>query len=864
MPSRHPTHQLARMLFRTPLAIAAETADELRAIFAAGGLEGRNLMSRVRAASHAHYMDDDEDDDEDDDQYEVRDGVAIIGLYGLLGPRDDWYFDTNTRRFAAQVRASTRDDRVRARLLDIDSPGGVVTGTHEASAVVRSERAAKPIEAVSNGMMASAAYWIGSAANQITASPSSLTGSIGVITLHADMSRMYENAGIDVEMLSVGAHKADGNQFEALNAKARATLMERINDMYDGFVAEVSLNRRTNPAQVVSNYGQGKVLSSEKALAAGMVDRVATFDEAFERLAIRGRSQAAVPEIPSSARVETQATAQESRTMKVEIINALIAAGYLEAGAGETEAKIALRAFYQARGVAQPSLATDAGIETVLADLKAPKAAAAGAPTTPAQPANGAPTNQDPSAIRIAERERINDLTLTGRHMGIDQAAIEKAIENGQSVDAAVRDWNKVRAERNPAVGHSEAANNVVPGPQAIEKLGGAAVFALARRLNLVDSSGCEVATKRQVPKEVISNAGSFSRYVRCVDVAAACLQAAGVNTRNMLPEEICTAASAQAGLAPTSSPMAADQSYNTPGMYPNIMSALAGKILDQPQGYSPATFREWAAEIPAVPDFKPKTILQVGENGELPEVPDGHDFDQSSVAEEASWISTAAYGDEFQFTPRMQADDDLGALQEAMLDKATAAEMTLNRLCVNLLVGNPNTPDTNPLFDTGGGGAHLNAILSGSGGAPSATQFKPMRTLLRKQKGVGKKRYLNLTLFHILIPPDVEEDAEQCLLPLSADFQIKYIADNASNPFRNKVTYSVEPQLSDASTAMWYGFADKRLARAIIFAYQQGYEQIKRLTYFWPKSGSLVLKVETRCGAAIRNWRGVVRNYGS
>jgi hypothetical protein len=292
--------------------------------------------------------------------------------------------------------------------------------------------------------------------------------------------------------------------------------------------------------------------------------------------------------------------------------------------------------------------------------------------------------------------------------------------------------------------------------------------------------------------------------------------------------------------------------------MYPNILSALGGKIMDIAQGYAETTYREWAVQMPSVPDFKPKTILQIGENAELPRLPDGDRAEQSKVAEEASYIAVDAYADLWKMTPRMLVDDDLNAFQEAATDKSVAAEYTLNRLCIELLTGNVNAADGNALY----GSAHANDVASG--GAPSVTQLAPMRKLMRLQKGVSGKRALNLRMSSILVPAALETATEQIVLPIEQlNGGVQPTTDATTNPFRGKLKMLVDPMLDDASAVQWYVFANPAVARAIIFCFMQGYEQLRRTIFWENESGSMVLKVEGRFAAAIRNWRGTVRNAG-
>lgn len=208
----------------------------------------------------------------------VRGAVALIGLEGVVVP---WKVEA----FAGAVRAAAADPGVGALVLAIDSPGGVITGVPEAAETIYSLRGSKPITAVSTGLMASAAYWIGSAADTVVASPSAYAGSIGVWTMHADLSKLLDGMGIKVNLISAGKYKVEGNFFEPLSDEARASIQGDVDDAYDQFLAAVARHRADTPGNVRKGYGEGRVLNARRAKEAGLVDRIETLDTVVGKLA---------------------------------------------------------------------------------------------------------------------------------------------------------------------------------------------------------------------------------------------------------------------------------------------------------------------------------------------------------------------------------------------------------------------------------------------------------------------------------------------------------------------------------------------------------------------------------------------------
>lgn len=215
--------------------------------------------------------------------------VAIIPLYGCITHRGGgyyWGFGTTVEGFTRQFRTAVDDSSVAAIVVDVDSPGGEVDGVPELAAEIFKARGKKPIIAVANSMAASAAYYIASACSEVVASPSSLVGSVGVYTLHADYSEMLAKEGVKITIIKAGEHKAEANSYEPLDPAAEAALQEMVDDCYKDFVSAVARGRGVKVADVEKNYGQGRVLSPQNALKAGMVDSIGTLDSVLARFGV--------------------------------------------------------------------------------------------------------------------------------------------------------------------------------------------------------------------------------------------------------------------------------------------------------------------------------------------------------------------------------------------------------------------------------------------------------------------------------------------------------------------------------------------------------------------------------------------------
>lgn len=209
--------------------------------------------------------------------------IAVLSLVGTIIPRGNMFAESSgavsCQRFAHSFRQMIADPDVGHIVIDIDSPGGSVGGVVELAEEIFNARGQKPITAVANGLAASAAYWIGTAADELVVTPSGSVGSVGVYAAHQDISKWLEEEGVDISLISAGKYKVEGNQFEPLGEEARAAIQTEIDAFYEMFVGAIAQHRGTTVEAVKNGFGQGRVVMAQEAVSEGMADRVATIDE---------------------------------------------------------------------------------------------------------------------------------------------------------------------------------------------------------------------------------------------------------------------------------------------------------------------------------------------------------------------------------------------------------------------------------------------------------------------------------------------------------------------------------------------------------------------------------------------------------
>lgn len=224
--------------------------------------------------------------------YHKVDRLAVIPVHGAIFPRDTdytlYYGLTTNEGLQRAIGAAAEDGGVDKIVLDLDSPGGSVSGTMETADLIFQTREKKPVIAVVGGMAASAAYWMAAQASEIVVSPSGMgVGSIGVWTAHMDISKAMEQWGRKVTLISAGKYKVDGHPYEPLSDTARADMQAMADVRYDEFLAAVARGRGVTAAAVRAGYGEGRMVLPRDAVAQGMADRVGTMKQTLVQL-LRG------------------------------------------------------------------------------------------------------------------------------------------------------------------------------------------------------------------------------------------------------------------------------------------------------------------------------------------------------------------------------------------------------------------------------------------------------------------------------------------------------------------------------------------------------------------------------------------------
>jgi ClpP class serine protease len=225
-----------------------------------------------------------------------RDGVAVLPINGPIARHANLFSAisgaTSIDLLARDFTAALNNSSIRAILLHMDTPGGEVNGVAEFADMVYAARGKKPIYAYVGGLCASAGYWIGSAADVIICDQTAMLGSIGVIAAVPDPA--YDSAG-DVVFVSSQSPK---KRPDPTTAEGKTDIQSTIDSLAQIFVETVARNRGVTADTVLESFGQGGVFVGKDAIAAGLADRLGSYEDVLAQLA--GRQQAAAQRLAAA------------------------------------------------------------------------------------------------------------------------------------------------------------------------------------------------------------------------------------------------------------------------------------------------------------------------------------------------------------------------------------------------------------------------------------------------------------------------------------------------------------------------------------------------------------------------------------
>ena len=207
--------------------------------------------------------------------------VAVLEVHGVIGNH------IKIPEYSRLLHSIATDRRLKALLLDIDSPGGSATGSEVLYREIQRVSEMKPVYAYVRGMAASGGYYLACAATKVYALPTALVGSIGVIYLRPVLEQLLAKVGVEFSVYKSGEFKDMTGFWRAPSDRESEKFQELIKEIFGNFVTVVA-NGRSLEESKVREVATGEVLTAQRGIDVGLVDEIGDFKDALEALALLG------------------------------------------------------------------------------------------------------------------------------------------------------------------------------------------------------------------------------------------------------------------------------------------------------------------------------------------------------------------------------------------------------------------------------------------------------------------------------------------------------------------------------------------------------------------------------------------------
>lgn len=269
-----------------------EPSNETWVITESGLNQYVQQFQRLDAQVRSRVLEEGQEGKEDNPLSYLYSKQGTIGVISIRGPMLN--VDNELTRFYGMstypaiqqsILAAVEDPEVDRIVLDIDSPGGTVSGVSSTSDLIYAvDKTVKPVFAASDGYMASGAYWLASSTRRIYADHLANVGSIGVIQVHMDYTQFLEKEGIKATPIRTGKYKALGMPYEPLSEEAEKEMQSKNDGIYRYFVTHVSDARDKSYEYTDKVMGEGRVFMGQEAKEVGLIDKVTSFTGALAEI----------------------------------------------------------------------------------------------------------------------------------------------------------------------------------------------------------------------------------------------------------------------------------------------------------------------------------------------------------------------------------------------------------------------------------------------------------------------------------------------------------------------------------------------------------------------------------------------------
>ncbi|EAA9526546.1 S49 family peptidase [Salmonella enterica] len=341
---------IASMAFNEPLMLEpayarvffCALAGQLGITRLTDAASGITLGAEQIAEPLALFGDDEDMGSRPSRSYQVTNGIAVLPVSGTLVSKtrslQPYSGMTGYNGIIARLQQAMSDPGVEGILLDMDTPGGMVSGAFDCADIIARMRDIKPIWALANDMNCSAGQLIASAASRQLVTQTARTGSIGVMMAHSNYGAALKTNGVEVTLIYSGDHKVDGNPYEKLPKDVRTDFQTRIDATRQMFAEKVSAYTGMSVQAVLDT--EAAVFSGQESVDVGLADELVNNTEALNvmRDALNKRkiittggnmthtTAPAATTQPSATPTATQTTASTDPVITAEVATEIVAA----------------------------------------------------------------------------------------------------------------------------------------------------------------------------------------------------------------------------------------------------------------------------------------------------------------------------------------------------------------------------------------------------------------------------------------------------------------------------------------------------------------------------------------------------------
>ena len=217
------------------------------------------------------------------DSFSHNSAKASLGKHSIL-QLDLAGVIINGKQFLENLKEYRQEDRVKAILIHVNSPGGAVGPSQEIYSEIKRTRDefGKPVVCFTSGLMASGGYYASLGCDKIMTAPGALVGSIGVIMSFANLEKLYDWAKVSRFSITSGKFKDSGAEYRSMRDDEKKLFQQMIDDVYVQFKSTVKDSRPQIQSENLEEYTDGRVFTGKKAVEVGFADSVGTYEDAVQ------------------------------------------------------------------------------------------------------------------------------------------------------------------------------------------------------------------------------------------------------------------------------------------------------------------------------------------------------------------------------------------------------------------------------------------------------------------------------------------------------------------------------------------------------------------------------------------------------